>query len=898
MSEHRRKPSQPQDGGRAAARRAAQQPSGRRAAPTRDTSSTTEMLSGSYGEERPPGGRAEARRAAQRGTAGGSRRRGAEPGGRAAGRGRGGPPAKERFINYPRSEKYGWRRFVPSWKLVSGTCLGFFAIMVAGMGVAFAWVDTPDAQKMAQAQNNVFYWDNGTQLAATGGDRNRQSVDIGQIPQSMQNAVIAAENASFKDDWGVDPMGIGRAIVNMAMGQETQGGSTITQQYVKNLYLDQDQTMKRKFTELIISLKVGTMEDKDDVLKGYLNTAYFGRDAYGIQAASQAYFGKDSEDLNASQSAFLAALLKGPNLFNPDGGLGDNATPDKNRERAEYRWAWILDREVEVGRMKQAEADKWKKAGFPTLKDSEQATGLGGQKGYLVETAKKYVMKQTKITPEKLALGGYRIYTTFNKDKVNAMEKAVNKTRKAFLDTKARPKKDKFVQFGSASVDVETGAIVALYGGEGWDKKHFTNNADTWGVPVGSTWKPYVLAAAMKHGTHNSGSEGLSPLSKYNGNDMIEIKYPSGNPVPGKNGQPFRQKNESDKAYGYVTLREAMEKSINTPFVQLGMDVGLDKVADMAEDTGILEESMDQRNASFSLGTSTPSAIRMASSYATFADSGMHREPYSVSKVLLNGQEQPGFEKPKRERAMDPEIADNITDVLRNVVESDEGTGKKAQKLGRPVAGKTGTTDKNKSAWFVGYTPQLSTSVTLFRTDPESRKLLSMNGTGGVPSIHGGDIPTEVWTNYMRDALKDEEVKDFPEALPIGKKADSAGAPTPKPSVTPSQTPSSTPSSTPSQTPSETPPTPSETPSETETCEPLDWACDNGENANGGNANGGTDAGGTDAGGTDTGGTDTGGTTDGTTTDGGTTDGTTTDGSTEGKPGNGSSNGGLFGGGG
>ncbi|WP_093800062.1 transglycosylase domain-containing protein [Streptomyces sp. Wb2n-11] len=902
MSEHRRKPSQPQDGGRAAARRAAQQPSGRRAAPTRDThASTTESPSGPYGDERPPGGRAEARRAAQRGAAGGSRRRGAEAGGRGgAGRGRGGPPAKKRFIDYPRSDKYGWRRFVPSWKLIGGTCLGFFAVLVAGTGVAFAWVDTPDPQKMAQAQNNVFYWSDKSQLAATGGERNRQNVTIEQISKSMQDAVIAAENASFYDDWGVDPMGIGRAVFNMATGGETQGGSTITQQYVKNNYLDQEQTLKRKFTELIISLKVGVQEDKRKTLAGYLNTAYYGRSAYGIQAASQAYFGTDSKDLKPDQSAFLAQILKGPNLYNPDGGIGTNATPEANTERAKERWEWILDRQVEVGLMTKEERAKY--TTFPELEDSAEATGLTGQKGYLVETAKKYVMKQTGLRVEDLERGGYRIYTTFDKEKVNAMEKAVNKTRKEFLDTKERPEKDKFVQFGSASVDVKSGAIVALYGGEGWDKKHFTNNADTSGVPVGSTWKPYVLAAAMQHGTQNTAEgEGLSPDSKYNGNDLTVIKNRDGDPLMNNKGQPFRQKNESPTPYGYVTLTEAMEKSINTPFAQLGLDVGLDKVRKVAEDTGILRDSMDpNNNASFSLGTSTPSAIRMADSYATFAASGKHHEPYSVVSVVRNGQELAGFEAPKGQQNLENDVADNVTKVLENVIEN--GTGTKAKKLGRPAAGKTGTTDKNKSAWFVGYTPQLSTAVTLFRTDPESRKLLSMNGTGGVPSIHGGDIPTEVWTNYMKEALKGTPVKDFPEAGPIGEKADSVGAPSPTPTPTPSQTPSETPSQTPSATPSETEtvkPSESVTPSSDETCSPLDWACDGGDNNggenNGGNGNGGTDAGGTDTGGTDVGGTDTGGTDAGGTDTGGTTDGSTTGGSTEGN-GNGN-NGGLFGGG-
>ncbi|WP_455358439.1 transglycosylase domain-containing protein [Streptomyces sp. SYSU K21746] len=832
MSEHRRKPPQPQGGGRAAARRAAQQPpSGRRGATRRDVPAGSP--SGSYEQERPYGGRAEARRAAQRGA--GGRRRAPEAGGA----GRGNPSSEKRFIDYPRSDKDGWSRWVPSWKLVGGTCLGFFALLMAGTGIALAMVGTPEAQKAAEAQNNVFYWDDGTQMAATGGSRNRQIVTIDKIPQSMQDAVIAAENASFETDKGVDPMGIARAVVNMAKGGSTQGGSTITQQYVKNTYLEQDQTMKRKITELFISIKLGATEEKDEILAGYLNTAYYGRDAYGIQAAAQAYFKTDSDDLDPSESAFLAALLKGPNLYNPDGGIGPGATPEENTKRAKLRWAWVLDRQVEVGRMTKAERDKYRK--FPDLEDSAQARGLSGQKGYLVETAKKYVMKKTGLTPERLELGGYRIYTTFNQAKVNALTASVEKTRKEFLDEKKRPEKDKHVQFGAASVDPENGKIVAIYGGKGWDQNHFTNNADTSGVPVGSTWKPYVLAAAMEYGTPNSGGEGLSLNSKYNGNDLTVINNRAGQPLMNNKGQPFRQKNESPTPYGYVTLTEAMEKSINTPFAQLGMDVGLDKVREVAENTGILKDSMDPNdNASFSLGTSTPSAIRMADSYATFAASGTHYEPYSVTKVVQKGEELQGFEPPEAETGLDDTIADNITKVLQNVVQN--GTGKKARELGRPAAGKTGTTDKNKSAWFVGYTPQLSTAVTLFRTDPEDKKLLSMNGTGGVPSIHGGDIPAEVWTNYMREALKGEPKKDFPEAEEIGTKADADGAPTPTP--TPSITPSEEPSEKPSESAPATP-TPSESAGPTESCGPFDWDCEEDGGTTTGNTAG-ADAGTTD----------------------------------------------------
>ncbi|MER7821732.1 transglycosylase domain-containing protein [Streptomyces sp. NPDC096097] len=728
---------------------------------------------------------------------------------------------------------------MPSWKFVAGTALGFFAVITAGAGIGIAMVSTPDPNKAAQAQNNVFYWADGSQMVATGGSMNRQIVPISSIPRSMRDAVISAENESFETDKGVDPMGVARAVYNMATGGSTQGGSTITQQYVKNTYLDSDQTLKRKATELFIAIRLGVSEEKDKVLAGYLNTAYYGRDAYGIQAAARAYFGKDSQNLNPSECAFLAAMLKGPNLYNPDGGIGAAATPALNEKRARERWSWVLDREVEVGRMDKAERAKFTDADFPPRVESEQARGMTGQIGYLVDTAKAYVMKTKNITPDQMALGGYQIRTTFQKPRVDALVKAVEDTRNGFIDEKGRPDTDTFVQFGSASVDVKTGAIVALYGGPGWDHKYFSNNANTSGVPVGSTWKPYVLAAAMEYGTQNSKGKGISADSKYMANDLTVINNREGRPLRDASGAPFKQKNESPTPFGYVTLNEAMEKSINVPFAQLVFDVGHDKVRAVAKSTGILEESINPNtDASFALGTSTPSAIRMADSYATFAASGTHREPFSVTEVVQDGEKLSGFEGPKDQRAMDSAVADNITKVLENVVEN--GTGKKVQKLGRPAAGKTGTTDENKSAWFVGYTPELSTSVVLFRTDPNSadKKLISMKGVGDIPSLHGGDIPAEIWTEYMGAALKGLPVKQFPEAEDIGVTADSAGAPSPTPSavVSPSPSPSTQPSTSPSPSPS---PSKGGRPS----CPPWKLYCD--PDTTRGTTNGGTNSGNT-----------------------------------------------------
>ncbi|KRV47302.1 penicillin-binding protein [Wenjunlia vitaminophila] len=736
---------------------------------------------------------------------------------------------------------------MPSWKLVSGLSLAFVGSLVGAFLIALSLVTVPnEAKAAATQQSNVFYWADGT-VMGTKGETNRQIVDLKEISIHMQDAVISAENASFYDDPGVDPKGIARAMFNMATGGDTQGGSTITQQYVKNTYLDQSQTLNRKLKEMFISIKVGTTQQKEEILQGYLNTAWYGRGAYGIQAASQAYYQKDAKDLNANESAFLTSLLKNANLYNPDGGVGASATPEQNRKRVTGRWRDVLNLMVKNGKLEQAEADSYK---FPEPKKQQATEGQAGQVGYLMETAENYVLKMAKsgLTKKDLERGGYRIYTTFEKDKVAKLQKAVDKVSKTYLDPKKR-EKDKYVQVGAASVVPGDGRIIALYGGPGYDKEHFTNNADTRGVPVGSTWKPFVLAAAMEEGTYKTGGQPLSPQSKYLGNDNIKIYDQSGKPVLKKDGTPFYQQNESDYPWGPITLYEAMQHSINTPFVQLGMDVGMEKVKKLAEDSGISEESMSEINASFALGTSTPSAIRMADAYATFADHGRQVEPYSVIKVVKGGEELAGFEKPKTRQAMDSDVADTVTDVLQNVVEN--GTGTKAKKLGRPAAGKTGTTDKNKSAWFVGYTPELSTAVAMYREKPGEPKLLSMNGTGGFDSIHGGDFPTEVWTEYMKAALKGKPKKDFDKPGPLNEKvANGAGVTSSAPPVKETEDPEpeesqSTPEDTPSTKPSK-PNKPSTPPPPSSSCSPTDWNCppdgDTSGSTNGntnGNGNGG-----------------------------------------------------------
>ncbi|MGW1538356.1 transglycosylase domain-containing protein [Streptomyces aureus] len=799
------------------------------------------------------------------------------------------------MIDYPRAGRYGASRWVPSWKLVTGLFIGFTGSLVAAAGVGYALVGIPDIGKTAKAQNNVYYWADGSEMVATGGEANRQIIGYAEIPKEMRWAVMSAENKTFETDSGVDPMGIARAFVNMAKGGQTQGGSTITQQYVKNAMLeDQSQTVSRKLRELFVSIKVGAKVPKEDIMAGYLNSAYYGRNAYGIQAAAHAYFNKDATRLTPSQCAFLAAVLKGATYYDPAGAQsigGEAASPQANRKRAEARWKWILDEEVKDGRLDAA--TRAKITTFPTIQPPRSNAALGGQVGYLIDLVNSYLVnnsKDTGITETKLRRGGYQIHTTFNKAKVDALEAAVKKVQKANIKPKLRPKNDKFVQFGGASVDPKTGAIVAIYGGSD-ATKHFTDNADQTGAQVGSTFKPFVLAAAMTWGVRNpDGREEqaqdertiVSPKSLYSGKNKLKIKDYDRTDWKDDKGREWLQQNDGQQSYNppsyQIDLREAMRESVNSAYVQLGMDVGLDKVKDSVLRAGIKESSLaSSRFPSFSLGTSSPSAIRMAGAYATFAASGKQRDPYSVEKVTnKDGTVFQHDNVAKTVDAFTPAVADNVTDVLKTVVE--KGTGTNAQLPGRQVAGKTGTTDGNKSAWFVGYTPQLSTAIGMYRLDDDetnkNRQFLQMYGTGGEKTIHGASFPSQIWRDYMMEALKGQKAEAFPVPEDIGTILNDAPSPTPTPSATESATES------PSPTPSATLTSPTPTP--TETCKKFDFRCQNND--------GGTDTGGTDTGGTDTGGTDTGG------TDGGVTTSPTATTSTGSTRGNGNGNGGLFGG--
>ncbi|MEV7691424.1 transglycosylase domain-containing protein [Streptomyces bungoensis] len=329
-----------------------------------------------------------------------------------------GRSGRRTLVDYPRAGKHGLRRWLPSWKLVLSTFLLFLGGLVGMFGYAYATTTIPSANPSTQQQSNTYYWSDGS-VMTTQGSTNRQNVDLAQVPTLVQWDFLAAENATFYTDPGVDTQGMLRAVYHMATGGEVQSGSTITQQFVKNTYLSQDQSVTRKFREIMISLKIGGQLSKQQILQGYLNSCYYGRDAYGVEAAARTYYHEHASQLTVSQGAFVAATVNEPSL------LMHADTDPQARAQATARWRYVLDRMVKINKITAVQEREYLAAGFPTPKPYTPSAGLSGQTGYLVQAAEKYVEAHTSLTEQQLGHGGYQIYTTFDKKRVNALSASV-----------------------------------------------------------------------------------------------------------------------------------------------------------------------------------------------------------------------------------------------------------------------------------------------------------------------------------------------------------------------------------------------------------------------------------------------------------------------------------------
>ncbi|MEW1751210.1 transglycosylase domain-containing protein [Streptomyces angustmyceticus] len=692
-----------------------------------------------------------------------------------------------------KDKKSGIRRFF-TWKKLLGAFLGVCLLGILGFIGLYLYVDIPKGNNDAKLQSNVYKYADGKVMARTG-LRNRENVPLSRIPKDVQRTFVAAENKTFYDDSGVDLKGTLRGVLNTLRGQGKQGGSTITQQYVKNYYLSQEQTVSRKLQEIVISLKVDNKYGKDDILAGYINTSYYGRGAYGIQAAAQAYYGVDVEKLTVSQGAYLASLLQAPNQY--DWTLATEA----GRKRVKERWAYTLDNMVE---MKWLSPEDRRKQTFQVPKDPKPLSGVSGQTNYLVEQAKQELFAQG-VDEKQFAAGGWTVTLGIDKNKQKALERAVKRKLLADLDPKKR-KVDADAQLGATSVDPKTGRIVAMYGGEG-PPKHYRNNATRTDYQAASTFKPLILASAMENNAVTQDGVPINPDTVYDGRNR--------RPVVGGT-IPFAPPNEDEQQYGKISVQTATNNSVNAVFAQMGADVGLEKVKETAVSLG-MADTMDVKPA-MTLGTMGASPLQMAGAYATLDNHGKKVTPTLVTQAShsVNGAEtKVPLKNPIGDQVLSRKTADTVTSVLTGVV--NDGTASQAVKnTAYKAAGKTGTSDDDKSAWFVGYTPKLVTAVGMFGESPQGGRQVTLKNAGGDGRVNGGGYPARVWADYTEAALNGNTGADFELDTELGAGVPPTITPTPSQSTSPSPTPSETPSGSPSPTPSK----PSGTPSQSQSGRP------------------------------------------------------------------------------
>lgn len=669
------------------------------------------------------------------------------------------------MIDYPRSGRTGVGRLIPSWKLVLG---GLATLAVLGVGlfaIAVYVLPVPQPNDVAIAETTKVMYADGKSEIGRIGDVRRTSVPLSDVPEDVQYAMLAAEDRTFYDHGGFSPEAIGRAVVNNFTGGTTQGGSTITQQYVKNAYLTQDQNVLRKANELVLAVKLETIESKDEILENYLNTIYFGRGAYGIEAAAEAYYRKSADELTVSEGAALAGLVQSPG----------NYEPSLFEDRLTERWNYVLDGMVEKGWLTPAERSE---ITFPEFKKQDKSNQLAGQNGYILEAVKREMVEKGWSEAE-IDGGGLTITTSIKKDAQEAAIAAVESGGPQY-DTQG-------VRIGLVAIEPDTGRIMAIYGGEDYLDDQLDNALQAH-AQGGSTFKAFGLAAAIEKGyTLDTVLNGSSPAT-----------------VDG-----YTLENFGNSSYGPVSLLTATTNSINTAYVQLESEVGVTDTIDAAERAGLPKDTPGiEKNLTFVLGSPSPRPVDMASAFATFAARGVRHEPTILKEVTRNTGEIAYRSEEKGERVFDEDTMDTVNYALQSVVNS--GTATRASWVGRPVAGKTGTTDDSKSAWFVGYTPQMSAAVMMTKADKKGRPV-SLDGTGGNYSITGGSFPAAMWADFASAALADEPIEYFTEPGSDMPTTTAPEVPDTAPTwdtTVPSESPSSRPSSTTAPT-SEPRPTPS-----------------------------------------------------------------------------------------
>jgi membrane peptidoglycan carboxypeptidase len=682
---------------------------------------------------------------------------------RRRGRGGGDGPSE------PPGGRPNWRQQI-NWKWVRRGLIAAAAVLIAlpliTFGMAYLIVDVPKPGDIRTNQVSTILASDGSELAKiVPPEGNRVDVKIDQIPVHVRDAVMAAEDRDFYSNPGFSFTGFARAIKNNLFGGDLQGGSTITQQYVKNALVGSERSglggVTRKAKELVISTKMSSEWSKDQVMESYLNIIYFGRGAYGVAAAAKAYFDKPVEQLSVAEGALLAALIQRPSQLDPA------VDPQESAER----WNWVLDGMVEIGAL--SEADRAAQVYPPTVPPelAQNQNQTTGPNGLIERQVTKELLDLFDINEQTLNTEGLQITTTIDPKAQKAAEEAVTENLEG---------QDPDMRSAVVSIDPKTGGVKAYYGGSDANGFDFAQA----GLQTGSSFKVFALIAALQQGIGLGYQVDSSPVN-VNG---IEITNVEGN------------------SCGTCNIAEALKRSLNTSYYRLMLKLknGPQDVADAAHQAGIAESfpgvehtlSEDGKggppNNGIVLGQYQTRVLDMASAYATIAASGVYRKPHFVQKVV-NSQGQVLFDAAQEsndgEQRIDKSVADNVIAAMQPIAGYSNGHNLAG---GRPSGAKTGTvqlgdTGDNRDAWMVGYTPSLSTAVWVGTT--EGTKPLE---TAGGSPIYGSGLPSDIWKETMDGALEDTEKESFPKPEEIGGYAGVPQAPPPPPSPTAPPVPSQT----------------------------------------------------------------------------------------------------------
>jgi membrane peptidoglycan carboxypeptidase len=624
---------------------------------------------------------------------------------------------RRRLIDYPRRGYRGLHRWLPSWRFVVGSALAFVFLCAGVVVAAYALTDVPDPDEFAQEQSSTVYFSDGATELGTFPGPNRTIVDYETLPAFVGQAVVSAEDRTFFENQGISITGMGRALLNNLTGGPTQGGSTLTQQYVERFYVGQTTTSYvGKAREALLAIKIGQTETKEQILGRYLNTIYFGRDAYGVEAASVSYFGHPAAQLTVSEAALLAGVIPSPN----------NWDPAVSPEKAEQRWAYVLDGMVRDGYLTQADRDAQV---FPPVVEYARSDTYGGTNGYLLQYVKQELTATGSITEEMLGTAGLKIVTTVDAGVQAQAVASVDRLRTGALSDGTTPAEA--LRVGMVSVDPATGAIVSLYGGSDFLLDQI-DRASRDRIQAGSTFKPFTLIAALENGI---------PLTeRYNGSSPQTFDAWGPEPV----------RNFGGTDYGRIDLVKATEQSVNTVYAQLNIEVGPEKTVEVAEKLGITGVPSVPSNV---LGSAVVRPLDMASAYATIAAQGVYHKPFMVREatdpdgdLVYTGETAPV-------QQFDAGVMADTTYAMTQVVE--QGSGKRYVKpIGRAIAGKTGTSTENKSAWFVGFTPQIATAVALSQVGENGKDQVTITPWGrGVDEVTGSTWPAALWADYMEPVL-------------------------------------------------------------------------------------------------------------------------------------------------